>query len=268
MKAASFEYSRPRSVAEACGLLAAGEELAKPMAGGQSLGPMLNLRLAQPAAVIDLGAIDGLREARDEGDTVFLGAQVTHAAIEDRRVADPSQGLMPSVAANIAYRAVRNRGTLGGSLAHADPAADWVTTMRVLDAVYVIEGSRGRREVASGDFMQAAFTTVLAADDVLVGVRIAKCSTGTRFGYFKFCRKVGEFAEAIGAVLLDPARGVRRAVIGATAGTPYLVQDIEGVLVASQASIEKEVRAAGCAEPYEFQMHAVALKRAVAQALA
>jgi len=101
MKSASFDYSRPHSVAEACGLLAAGEELAKPMAGGQSLGPMLNLRLAQPAAVIDLGAIEGLREAREEGDAVFLGAQVTHAAIEDRRVADPSQGLMPSVAANI-----------------------------------------------------------------------------------------------------------------------------------------------------------------------
>jgi carbon-monoxide dehydrogenase medium subunit len=238
------------------------------MAGGQSLGPMLNLRLAQPTAVIDLGAIDGLREARDEGDAVFLGAHVTHAVIEDARVADPSRGLMPSVASNIAYRAVRNRGTLGGSLAHADPAADWVTTMRLLDAVYLIEGPRGRREIASEDFMQAAFTTVLGADDLLLGVRIAKCSAAARFGYFKFCRKVGEFAEAIGAVLLDPARGVKRAVIGATASAPYLVQDIEGVLSGSSASIEREVRAAGCAEPYEFQMHAEALKRAVAQALA
>jgi carbon-monoxide dehydrogenase medium subunit len=267
MKAALFDYSRPHSIAEACGLLAAGEELAKPMAGGQSLGPMLNLRLAQPAAVIDLGAIDGLREARDEGDAVFLGAQVTHAAIEDARVPDPSRGLMPFVAANIAYRAVRNRGTLGGSLAHADPAADWVSTLRLLDATYVIEGPGGRREVASGDFMQAAFTTVLAADDVLVGARIAKCSANAKFGYFKFCRKVGEFAEAIGAVLLDPARGVRRAVIGATATAPYLVRDIEGVLSRSPASIEKEVRAAGCAEPYELQLHAVALRRAVAMAL-
>jgi carbon-monoxide dehydrogenase medium subunit len=220
------------------------------------------------ASVIDLGAINELREARDEGDAVFLGAQITHAAIEDGRVADPSRGLMPSVAANIAYRAVRNRGTLGGSLAHADPAADWVTTMRVLDAVYVIEGPRGRREVAGGEFMHAAFTTVLAHDDVLIGVRIAKCSASARFGYFKFCRKVGEFAEAIGAVLLDPARGVRRAVIGATAGAPYLVQDFEGVLSGSPAAIEKEVRAAGCTEPYEFQLHAAALQRAAAQALA
>ena len=140
--------------------------------------------------------------------------------------------------------------------------------MRLLDAEYVIEGPRGRREVASGDFMQAAFTTVLGADDLLLGVRIAKCSGSAKFGYFKFCRKVGEFAEAIAAVLLDPARGVRRAVIGATAGAPYLVQDIEGVLSGSQASIDAEVRAAGCDEPYEFQIHSVALKRAVAQALA
>jgi carbon-monoxide dehydrogenase medium subunit len=268
MKAASFDYEKPGTVAEACALLAAGEGLAKPMAGGQSFGPMLNLRLAQPAAVIDLGAIDGLGEVRDEGDAVFLGAKITHAAIEDARVPDPSRGLMPLVAANIAYRAVRNRGTLGGSLAHADPAADWVSTMRLLDAVYVIEGLKGRREVASADFMQAAFTTVLGADDLLLGVRIAKCSATARFGYFKFCRKVGEFAEAIGAVLLDPARGVQRAVIGATAGAPHLVHDNEGVLSGSPASIESEVHAAGCAEPYELQMHAVALKRAVAQALA
>jgi carbon-monoxide dehydrogenase medium subunit len=266
MKAASFQYQRPSSAAEACALLAAGAGLSKPMAGGQSLGPMLNLRLAQPDTVIDLTALAGLGEVRDEGDTVFLGANVTHAAIEDARVPDPSQGLMPFVAAHVAYRAVRNRGTLGGSLAHADPAADWVSTMRLLDAVYVIEGPKGRREAASGDFMQAAFTTALNMDELLLGVRIAKCSAGTKFGYFKFCRKVGEFAEAIAAVLLDPARGVRRAVIGATAAAPYLVQDIESVLGGSQAAIDAEVRAAGCDEPYEFQIHAVALKRAVAQA--
>ena len=266
MKAAAFEYALPASVAEACTLLAAGAGMAKPMAGGQSLGPMLNLRLAQPDSVVDLNAIADLREVRDEGSAIFIGAGVTHAAIEDSRVADPTQGLLPHVAANIAYRAVRNRGTIGGSLAHADPAADWVNTMLLVDATYVIDGPRGRREVASGDFMQAAFTTTLGEDEILAGVRIAKCAPGTRFGYFKFCRKVGEFAEAIGAVLLDPARGVRRAVVGATAGAPHLVRDIDGVLRGDAATIAAEVRAAGCDEPYEFQMHAVALKRAIAQA--
>ena len=267
MKAAAFEYTQPDTTAAACAMLAASSGMAKLIAGGQSLGPMLNLRLAQPESLVDLGAIATLAEVRDEGVAIFIGAGVTHAAIEDGRVADPSCGLLPRVASNIAYRAIRNRGTLGGSLAHADPAADWVSTMRVLDAVYLIDGNSGRREVASGDFMQAAFTTALAEDEVLAGVRIAKCSASTRFGYYKYCRKVGEFAEAIAAVLIDPARNIKRAVLGATAGAPHLVRGIDAVLRGDDAAIAAEVRAAGCNEPYEFQMHTVALKRAVAQAL-
>jgi carbon-monoxide dehydrogenase medium subunit len=268
MKAAAFAYERPDTVARACDLLVSSAGLAQVMAGGQSLGPMLNLRLAQPDALIDISPLAALGEVRDEGDSIHLGAGITHAAIEDGLVPDPSRGLMPFVASNIAYRAVRNRGTLGGSLCYADPAADWVSAMRLLNAVYVIEGAAGRREVDSGDFMRAAYTTVLAKDELLAGVRIAKCSASAKFGYFKFCRKVGEFAEAIGAVLLDPVRGVRRAVIGATAGVPYLVQDIDGVLSGSGATIEAEVREAGCHEPYALQMHTVALRRAVVQALA
>lgn len=267
MKAAGFAYERPGVTAEACTLLAAGAGSVV-MAGGQSLGPMLNLRLAQPDAVIDIAALTELAAVRDEGDALILGAGVTHAAIEDGRVPDPSCGLMPFVASNIAYRAVRNRGTLGGSLCHADPAADWVSTMRLLDAVYVVAGPKGQREIASADFMRAAYTNALAEDELLLGVRITKCTASARYGYFKFCRKVGEFAEAIGAVLLDPARGVRRAVIGATVGAPYLVRDIDGVLGGSLAALEAEVRAGGCSEPYELQMHVVALQRAVAQALA
>ena len=268
MKAAAFEYTRPATIAEACAQLVASGGMAKPMAGGQSFGPMLNLRLVQPESVVDLNALAGFNGVRDEGRAMVIGAGVTHAAIEDGRVADPTCGLLPRVAANIAYRAVRNRGTLGGSLAHADPAADWVNTMLLIDAVYLIEGPSGRRELASGDFMQAAFSTALADDEILSGVRIAKCGPGTKFGYYKFCRKVGEFAEAIGAVLLDPSRGVRRAVIGATAGAPHLVQNIAAVLAGDSAAIAAEVRAAGCDEPYEFQMHAVALQRALAQARA
>ncbi len=284
MKAAAFSYACPPSVAQVCALLAAGGGMAKPIAGGQSFGPMLNLRLAQPDSVVDLAALAALREVRDEGESIFIGAGVTHAAIEDGKIADPSGGLMPYVASNIAYRAVRNRGTIGGSLAHADPAADWVSTMLLLDAVYVIDGqdgsNPGRREMASGDFMQAAFTTALREDEILAGVRIRKCSEngyqsgsqaitrGMRFGYFKFCRKSGEFAEAIGAVLIDPARGVRRAVIGATASAPHLVRDVDAVLAGDAAVMAAEVRAAGCDEPYEFQMHLAALRRAVAMATA
>jgi CO/xanthine dehydrogenase FAD-binding subunit len=178
---------------------------------------MLNLRLAQPDSLVDLSGIASLVRASDLGSAVFIGAGVTHAAIEDGKVPDPTHGLLRRVASRIAYRAVRNRGTIGGSLAHADPAADWVNTMLLVDATYLIDGPASSREVASGDFMQAAFTTALGESDVLIGVRIAKYSPTARFGYFKFCRKVGEFAEAIGAVAIDPARGVRRAIIGALA---------------------------------------------------
>jgi carbon-monoxide dehydrogenase medium subunit len=268
MKAAAFEYACPADAAAACALLAAGDGMAKPIAGGQSLGPMLNLRLAQPDALVDLSGIASLVRASDLGSAVFIGAGVTHAAIEDGKVPDPTHGLLRRVASRIAYRAVRNRGTIGGSLAHADPAADWVNTMLLVDATYLIDGPASSREVASGDFMQAAFTTALGESDVLIGVRIAKFSPTARFGYFKFCRKVGEFAEAIGAVAIDPARGVRRAIIGATAGAPHLVSDIDAVLAGDPAAIEAEVRAAGCDEPYEFQLHVVALKRAIAEAMA
>ena len=253
MKAASFEYSRPRSVAEACGLLTAGEELAKPIAGGQSLGPMLNLRLAQPAAVIDLGAIDGLREARDEGDAVFLGAQITHAAIEDARVPDPSRGLMPSVAANIAYRAVRNRGTVGGSLVHADPAADWPSTLTLLGATALIAGPGGRRELPVEKFLTGIFETALKQDELLVAVRIPKRSTSARYGYWKFCRKAGEFPQAIGGALQDPERRETRAVVGATDGAPKLF-----------LSLTPDISGIG-KDAYARQLHSVALRRAVAR---
>jgi len=265
MKAAAFSYRRAADPGEACAWLAAGQGLAKAVAGGQSLGPMLNLRLAQPSELIDLWGIGALREASESGDSVFLGALVTHAAIEDGRVPDPAGGFLQRVAARIAHRGVRNRGTLGGSLAHADPAADWVSTMRLLDATFLIHGPEGRREVASGEFMRAAFTTALGDADVLLGVRVPRFSLSARFGWFKFCRKVGDFAEAIGGVAVDPARGIRRAVIGATAGAPRLVADVAAVLAGDPAAIEAEVLAAGCDDPCEFQLHAAALRRAVAE---
>jgi CO/xanthine dehydrogenase FAD-binding subunit len=117
---------------------------------------------------------------RDEGDAVFLGACTTHAAIEDGRVPDPTRGLLPAVARTIAYRAVRNRGTLGGSLAHADPAADWVNVMAVLDAEIVAAGPAGERWIRASAFVRGPLTTALAADEVITGVRLAKLSARAR----------------------------------------------------------------------------------------
>jgi aerobic carbon-monoxide dehydrogenase medium subunit len=171
-------------------------------------------------------------------------------------VPDPTGGLMSSVAANISYRAVRNRGTIGGSLAHADPAADWPSVMTMLNAVAIIAGPKGRREVPLESFITGIFTTALAPEELLVAIRIPKRSPRARYGYWKFCRKAGEFAQAIGAALHDPERNESRAVMGAVAGPPLLLRNL--------AMTNEALLAAGD-DAYSRQLHAVALKRAAAQ---
>ncbi|MCA7083719.1 FAD binding domain-containing protein [Cupriavidus cauae] len=266
MKPAPFDYRRPDTVEAALAALAGSNGVAKAVAGGQSLGPMLNLRLAQPAELIDLGGIAALRECLDAGTSVQLGAGITHAQIEDGRIPDPSRGLMSFVARGIAYRAVRNRGTLGGSLAHADPAADWINVMALLDATCIVMGPRGQREIAQRDWMVGAFTTALADDEVLLGVRIARLSPGARWSYYKVNRKPGEFAEAICAFVDDGAQGRRRAVIGAIDGAPFVIADA-GALIErwDEALAHRHLCEAGL-EPgtLEYQLHAVALRRAAA----
>jgi aerobic carbon-monoxide dehydrogenase medium subunit len=265
LKPVAFEYERPRDVAAATRLLAASNGTAKIMAGAQSLGPMLNLRLAQPELVIDVRGVDELRAASEDDASVTLGSCVTHAMIEDGRVPDPTRGLMREVAANIAYRAVRNRGTIGGSLCHADPAGDWVNVLPVLSAVAIIAGPRGRREVPVEGFVLSAFSTVLADDELLIGIRIPKFSARARWGHYKFCRKPGEFAEAMAAVVSDPQREICRAVIGATHGAPRVIENAQAFTDAFDAGLaDAAVAAAGLADdPYERQIHCVALKRAV-----
>ena len=133
----------------------------------------------------------------DEGDAWRIGAAVTHAELEDR----PLAGCEPlaRVARLIAYRAVRNRGTIGGSLAHADPAADWPLVFATLDAQVRVAGPSGTREVKADAFMSAAFTTQLADDEIVESIRVPKLGAGARCGYYKFCRKTGEFPEAAAA---------------------------------------------------------------------
>jgi carbon-monoxide dehydrogenase medium subunit len=264
MKSARFEYARPSLSSEAITLLKQSQGMGKPTAGGQSLGPMMNLRLAQPDLLVDLRAIPSLREIHVESDAIVLGACTTHAAIEDGWVTDATRGFMPYVARGIAYRAVRNRGTIGGSLAHADPAADWINVMAVLDAQYLVAGPGGARTVASDDWMLGAFTTALAEDEILTGVRIPLLSQSARWSYYKFNRKTGEFAEAIAAFVDDPMRGMRRGLIGAIDGAPHVIADASALIERwDDAFAASQLEAAGL-EPgtYEYQVHAEALKRA------
>src|ERR1700754_524742 len=140
MKPVAFDYEKPADLALAVNLLASSEGVGKIVAGGQSLGPMLNLRLAQPTLLVDVRALERLRDVTLTDDALVLGACTTHAAIEDGLVPDVTRGFMQRVAHDIAYRAVRNRGTIGGSLCHADPAADWVSAMMLLSAVFIGAG--------------------------------------------------------------------------------------------------------------------------------
>ena len=143
MKPVNFDYARPGDVSAILNLLKDDTRLVKMIAGGQSLGPMLNMRLVQPDLVVDLTGAPELKHVDDRKDEIVVGACITHADIEDGRVPDVTRGALPAVARGIAYRAVRNRGTIGGSLTHADPSADWVSMLSALGAKVTLRGPSG-----------------------------------------------------------------------------------------------------------------------------
>ncbi len=282
MKAPAFDFTQAQSVPDAVALLADTARFTKPLAGGQSLGPMLNLRVAFPEHLIGVRQIEALRHAFIDpaNGELVLGAAVRHAQIEDGLIPDVTRGLLAHVAANIAYRAVRNRGTVGGSLAHADPAADWVNTMPLLGARIVVAGPDGEREIDARTFMTGPFTTALDEPELLVAVRVPALSDAARWAYVKFCRKPGEFAEAVGGVLIDRPRAVGRLLIGATDGAPVVLEAPTELLAASSTDsqvaehwtddrLRAAINAAGIGhDPYVAQLHLTMARRAIVAALA
>ena len=264
MKAAPFDYTRARDAAHAVELLAAadGERFAKIIAGGQSLGPMLNLRLAEPDLLVDVRTCPDLRRHHDDGETILYGAAVTHSEVEDGTVPDPCHGWLSGAARGIAYRAVRNRGTMGGSIAHADPAADWLVILLLLDAEVVVLGSEGMRTAALAGFVTGPFSTGLRADEVLVGIRIARRSSRVRYGYRKTAAKVGEFATAFCVALEDPERGESRAVLGAIERPPIVIDDLSDMSTTTGAEALVKARVPGL-DVTSLRLHAVTLRRAV-----
>lgn len=231
MKAPRFEYVRPADVAGAIAAMAGARD-AKLLAGGQSLGPMLNLRLARPGLLVDISRLEELRRIEDGGAVWRIGAGVTHAQIEDAAGRMPGGEMLCEVAAGIAYRSVRNRGTIGGSIAHADPAADWPVVLAALDATVVVRGRSGSRRVAADRFMKAAFTVDLGDDEIVETIEVPKTSAGARWGYYKFCRKTGEYPEAAAAAIFDPDRRVARIFVGALAGAPQPMPVLAGQIAA------------------------------------
>ncbi|MEA2760652.1 MAG: aerobic carbon-monoxide dehydrogenase medium subunit [Methylobacteriaceae bacterium] len=278
MKPARFDYERPRDLRAALALLAGENVTAKVLAGGQTLGPLLNMRLVQPDLVIDVTAIPEMIRVEEDADHLVLGACITHADIEDGRVPDVTNGAMRNVAAGIAYRAVRNRGTIGGSLTSADPSGDWVSALAALGAEVILRGNGGRRTLAVEDYIVGALETSLGAGELLEAVRIPRLSKVARWAYVKKSRKTGEFAHAIGAVLIDADRNVCRAVIGATESRPIVLADARelfggGANVAALDAFDAHVAdrilvSAGMTDPLDRQIHVGTLRRAAAQAAA
>jgi len=274
MKAAAVDYVRPRSLPEAIAILTQGRGEARVIAGGQSLMAMMNLRLATPGLLIEIARLPELVAVADDADAVTLGACVTHSQIEDGRVADPSRGLMPRVAATLAYRAIRNRGTIGGSLALSDPAAEWPAVLAALDAEVMISGPSGVRSLKCTEFTTGIFETRLAPDEVVERVRIPKLSAEARWGYLKLCRKSGEFANALAVVIADRGRGHCRVVLGVANGAPLVLDETsrlvsEGTRGEIRGAVAADLDRATDRHFDEFQrnLHAVAATRAVQQVL-
>ena len=221
MYPAQFDYHTPGTVQEALALLGQHKDDAKLLAGGHSLLPAMKFRLAQPKHLVDLRKISGLSGIKEEGGTLVIGAMATHHAVESSPVVKAKCPMLGEVAAQIGDPMVRNMGTIGGSLAHADPAADYPAAIIALGAEMVAEGPKGKRTIKADDFFKGLLTTALAEDEILTEVRIPAVAGKVGAAYAKFPHPASRFAVVgVAAVLTIDAGKVSKASIGITgAGT-------------------------------------------------
>ncbi|OIJ24962.1 FAD binding domain-containing protein [Nocardioides luteus] len=279
---ASFDYVAPTTVEEALAALAQYGDEAKIIAGGQSLLPVLRMRLNAPEWVIDLGRIDSLKGVRDEGDSILVGAMTRHCDVATDPLVAEHAALVARATATVADEQVRHRGTFGGALAHADPAGDLGAPALALDAEFVIAGPAGERVVPGSEFFQGLFETAVSEDELLVGVRIPK-HTGWLAHYEKFVRVAHQWPIcAVGATLKVSGGVIEGAAIGLTnmGATPLRAAGVEQALIGQQAT-EEVVRnaaalAADGAEPpsdlngdadYRRHLVTVLTRRAITKAL-
>jgi carbon-monoxide dehydrogenase medium subunit len=236
---AKFDYVRPGSVSEAVRALADGGEDAKVIAGGQSLLPLLRLRLSYPDLLVDVGGLDSLREVVDEGDSLLIGSRVTHyEVIRDPLIAEHC-GLLAEAAGTVADPAVRHRGTFGGSLAHGDPAGDLPAVVLALGGTLLASGPGGDREIPAQEFFVDYLTTALRPDEILTGVRVPKLGSDWGYRYEKFHRTAQAWAIVGVAALARRSNGhVTEARIGLTnmAATPIRATAAEEAAAGAEAS--------------------------------
>jgi carbon-monoxide dehydrogenase medium subunit len=270
MKSAPFDYVRPKSVAEASGLLAQDGVTTAAIAGGQSLIPMLSLRAAQADLLVDISRLDELKAVSETPQALHIGALTTHAAIEDGRTPDFFNGLMRRVAGTISYRAVRNHGTIGGSVALADPAADWPGCLIALGASVRIAGCNGARTQPVADFVKGLYETTLASGEIVVGFDVPRPAAPLRWGFAKVARKSGAFANSIAIVVAAGKGGSVTAVLSAAGPRPIVMAKAARELGNGAASDEALRSAIAAdlkahvpdADAYEQRLHTSTVLRA------
>lgn len=246
----AFDYVRAGSVDEAVAALAAAGEDAKVLGGGQSLLPVLRLRLNAPTALIDVSTIEELRQISMDGETLVIGAGVTTHDVMHHDLVTTHAPLLAMAARTVADPAIRHRGTFGGSVAHADPAGDLPTVALALDAEMIVSGPNGRRSVAAKDFFVDYFTTALGADEILVEVRLSSMADGWGFDYQKFHRTAQSWAiVGVAAAVRRDNSSIAEARIALTnmAPTPIRATSVEAALVGAECNVETIASAAASA---------------------
>ena len=267
MKLPPFDYACPTSVAEAVALLAGHDGEAKPIAGGQSLIPLLAFRLATPTLLVDLRKIPDLNRIRIAEDGVHLGPLVRWRDIQDDARLAAAHPLLAAAIGHVAHYQVRNRGTVGGSLAHADPAAEMPGIAATCDAAITVAGTSGTRTIGAADFFEGPLMTALAADELIVDVHLPSWPAGRRWAFREFARRRGDFAMAGVALFYDEAGGKAANVHIGVIGTddrpqrlPAAEAALEGYAV-DDAAIARAAQAAADAAPMHDDMHASAAYR-------
>jgi carbon-monoxide dehydrogenase medium subunit len=275
MKPPVFAYCAPRDVDAALALLAEHGDEAKLLAGGQSLVPAMNFRLVRPAVLIDINRIAALDTVTSGEGWLRIGALTRHVAFEQPLATGPLGVLLPRVARCVAHLPIRTRGTFAGSLAHADPAAEWSLVAVTLGAEILVRSHAGARTIAAADFFRTAFTTALQPDELLTEVHLPLLGAGWRCGFMEFSRRKGDFAlaMALAALRLEGDRIVEaRLGVGGAEHRPRRIEAAEQVLVGETPRADLLAAAgaavAGAVEPVEDIHASAAYRRDLARVMA
>jgi aerobic carbon-monoxide dehydrogenase medium subunit len=241
MKPARFRYHAPKTIEEAVDTLAevAGED-GRVLAGGQSLVPIMAFRLARPAHLVDINDVEALRRLTVEGERLCIGACVRHAAFHTPVVDGPLGRLLATVVRHIAHHPIRTRGTFCGSIAHADPAAEWCLVAAALGAEMVARRAAGMRTIPAQDFFRGIMTTALEEDELLLEVRLPVLPADTRFGFYEFNRRAGDFALAMALVTFrvqDGVIGEPCVAVGGVESQPRRIAEAEQLLAGRSAEL-------------------------------